>query len=152
MTVDVCIKQFKDLCKEAFKPREMIGIPLLEKFAILNHGSMYKTAPFEAVLKERLGMDPLFGGNTNKNEMVTKVAVTSTTTVDQHAVVLTNYNRPDPTDYGEYLPTYLPWPLPAARLVYNKLIYFILPPDLPYTFERSDGPATEFKIWEAYVS
>jgi hypothetical protein len=79
----------------------MIGIPLLEKLAIVNHGSIYKSKPFEALLSERFEASPLFGGtNTNRNEMVTKVAVTSTTAVAQEAVVLANYNRPDPSEYG----------------------------------------------------
>lgn len=78
----------------------MIGIPLLEKLAIVNHGSIYKSKPFEALLSARFEASPLFGGTTNRNEMVTKVAVTSTTAVAQEAVVLANYNRPDPSEYG----------------------------------------------------
>ena len=79
----------------------MIGIPLLEKLAMLSHGSMYKTKPFETLLREKFEERPLFGGATNIAEMVTKVAVTSTTAVAQHAVVLANYNRPDPNEYGQ---------------------------------------------------
>lgn len=99
--VEDCIKYFKELCREAFSPREMIGIPLLEKLAMLSHGSMYKTRPFEALLRKRFEERPLFGGDINESEMLTKVAVTSTTAVAQHAVVLANYNRPDPSEYGE---------------------------------------------------
>ncbi|KAI3316635.1 FabD/lysophospholipase-like protein [Xylariaceae sp. AK1471] len=118
--VDECIGYFKEMCRQAFVPREMIGIPILEKLAILNHGSMYKTKPFETILEKAFTTRPLFGGANDVNEMPTKVAITTTSAVAQHAVVLANYNRPDPAEY-----------------------------DLPYRFNRSDGPAREFKVWEA---
>ncbi|KAI1374424.1 hypothetical protein F4677DRAFT_447419 [Hypoxylon crocopeplum] len=118
-SVDECIKHFKEMCGQAFTPREMIGIPLLEKLALLNHGSMYKTKPFEALLEKTFSSRPLFGGASDLSEMLTKVAITTTSAIAQHAVVLANYNRPDSTEY-----------------------------DLPYRFNRSNGLAREFKIWE----
>lgn len=128
---------FKQLCSEAFTPRELVGIPLLEKLAILNHGSMYKTKPFEKRLQEKFESRPLFGGTNEVGEMVTKVAITSTTAVAQHAVVLANYNRPDSADYGK------------NDLAMNQTSQALKVPDLPYQFLRSNGPAKEFKIWEA---
>ncbi|KAJ4391044.1 hypothetical protein N0V93_004658 [Gnomoniopsis smithogilvyi] len=119
-TVDQCIKKFEDLCTQAFQPRELNGIPLLEKIAIFSHGSKYKTKPFEKVLKETFEEWPLFGGQSELGEMFTKVAVTSTTAIQQHPVVLANYNRPNSLDN-----------------------------DLSYEFLRSNGPSKEFKIWEA---
>ncbi|KAI0124847.1 hypothetical protein BJ170DRAFT_478611 [Xylariales sp. AK1849] len=119
-TVDQCIKYFKELSTEAFTPREMIGIPVLEKLSMLNHGSIYKTKPFERVLKSKFDNRPLFGGISEKEEMSTKVAVTTTTSIEQHAVVLANYNRPDGS---EFEPT--------------------------YRFARSSGPSKELRVWEA---
>ncbi|KAI0555301.1 FabD/lysophospholipase-like protein [Xylaria curta] len=118
--VDECITYFKELCRQAFVPREMHGVPVLEKLAAWNHGSIYKTRPLEAMLKNVFTSRPIFGGTSDNDEMFTKVAITTTSSVAQHVVVLTNYNRPDPTEY-----------------------------DLPYRFDRSDGPAREFKAWEA---
>ncbi|KAI0888236.1 uncharacterized protein GGS22DRAFT_95044 [Annulohypoxylon maeteangense] len=119
-TVDECIRNFKDLCGQAFKPREMIGIPLLQNLAVLNHGSMYKTRPFEALLRKTFTEKPLFGGANDLSEMITKVAITTTSEMKQHAVVLANYNRQGSTEY-----------------------------DLPYRFDRFTEPEKEFKIWEA---
>lgn len=101
-TVSTCIGQFKEMCHTAFSKQKMIGAPVLEKISMTYHGSMYKTKPFEALLKERFEEGPLFGGKTNSSEMVTKVAVTSTTVIAQQAVILTNYNRPDPNSYGTW--------------------------------------------------
>ncbi|KAI1161870.1 FabD/lysophospholipase-like protein [Nemania serpens] len=118
--VSECITYFKELCREAFVPREMHGVPILEKLAAWNHGSIYKTKPFEAMLEKVFSSRPIFGGASDDDEMFAKVAITTTSSVAQHAVVIANYNRPDPTEY-----------------------------DLPYRFDRSDGPAREFKAWEA---
>lgn len=69
----------------------------------MNHGSAYKSKPLEKMLKDTFGDDRLlFGGYTESDEMATKVAVTSTTSVDQHAVVISNYSRPDRPDLGKY--------------------------------------------------
>ncbi|KAK1491219.1 hypothetical protein CTAM01_10334 [Colletotrichum tamarilloi] len=121
-SVEECIKTFKHLCADAFRPRELSGIPLLEKLVTINHGSIYKTKPFEALLREKFQDRPLFGGanDHSQSEMLTKVAVTSTTSIDQHSVILTNYNRPDSMD-----------------------------DELPYRLFRSNEPSQEFKAWEA---
>ncbi|KAK4221040.1 acyl transferase/acyl hydrolase/lysophospholipase, partial [Podospora fimiseda] len=120
--VNDCIHQLKELCVKAFTIREMIGIPILEKLSLFNHHSMYKTKPLEAILKERFEAIPLFGGAApiGSAEMATKVAVTSTTAHDNGAVVIANYNRLEVENY-----------------------------EIPYKFLRSDGPYTEFQIWEA---
>lgn len=98
---DLCIQHFRELCHEAFTPREFKGAPVLEQLAVLNHGSMYKTRPFEDLLKERFEKDRLlFGGANDRWEMLTKVAVTSTVSVDQHAVLISNYNRPESSEFG----------------------------------------------------
>ncbi|EXF82920.1 hypothetical protein CFIO01_01290 [Colletotrichum fioriniae PJ7] len=121
-SVEECIKTFKHLCADAFRPRELSGIPLLEKLVTINHGSIYKTKPFEALLREKFQDRPLFGGANehSQSEMLTKVAVTSTTSIDQHSVILTNYNRPDAME-----------------------------DELPYRLFRSNEPSQEFKAWEA---
>ncbi|KAL0780116.1 hypothetical protein CaCOL14_004599 [Colletotrichum acutatum] len=121
-SVEECIKTFKHLCADAFRPRELSGIPLLEKLVTINHGSIYKTKPFEALLREKFQDRPLFGGanDHSQSEMLTKVAVTSTTSIDQHSVILTNYNRPD-----------------------------VMEDELPYRLFRSNEPSQEFKAWEA---
>ncbi|KAI1736759.1 FabD/lysophospholipase-like protein [Xylaria scruposa] len=118
--VSECITYFKELCRQAFMPRELHGFPILETLAAWNHGSKYKTKPFEAMLEKVFTSRPIFGGTKDDGEMFTKVAITTTSSVAQHAVVLANYNRPDPTEY-----------------------------ELPYRFDRSDGAAREFKVWEA---
>jgi hypothetical protein len=100
-TVEECIIHFKKLCRKAFVPRELIGTPLLEHLSLLNHGSMYKTKPFETLLQETFSNQPLFGGSTETTEMATKVAITTTSALEQHPVVLANYNRPDPVENSE---------------------------------------------------
>ncbi|KAH8667562.1 hypothetical protein BGZ60DRAFT_564753 [Tricladium varicosporioides] len=118
-TVDQCISKFTSLCGNAFTPRELLHVPLLGKLSTFNHRSMYKTKPFEKALRESFEERPLFGGlNSQKGHMI-KVAVTSTTLMDQQPVVLANYNRPDSQEYSSY------------------------------TFERQDKPAMELKTWEA---
>lgn len=74
---------------------------VLEKLAAWNHGSIYKTKPFEAMLEKVFSSRPIFGGASDDDEMFAKVAITTTSSVAQHAVVIANYNRPDPTEYGE---------------------------------------------------
>lgn len=77
-------------------------MPVLEQLAVLNHGSMYKTRPFEQLLKEKFDKHrSLFGGIDEIDEMATKVAVTSTMSIDQHAVVISNYNRPESREFGK---------------------------------------------------
>ncbi|KAK8015171.1 hypothetical protein PG990_008467 [Apiospora arundinis] len=119
-SVDECIDHFKNLCREAFQPRELVGIPFLEHMAVLNHGSMYKTKPFQNVLQNTFKCEPLFGDTGQDMKAPIKVAITTATSVDQHPVVLANYSRPDPTTY-----------------------------ELPYEFHRPDVLTKEFKVWEA---
>lgn len=104
-TISKCITKFKDLCSQAFTPRDLDGVWGLNKLVLLHHGSKYKTKPFELVLKESFEDRLLFGGPNERGEVLTKVAVTSTTAIQQHPVVLANYNRPDGPDNGQYVPT-----------------------------------------------
>ncbi|KAI0005731.1 FabD/lysophospholipase-like protein [Xylariaceae sp. FL0662B] len=121
-TVNATIDKFKDLCKEAFTPREMNSIPLIGTLSSLYHGSVYKTQPFAKALKRYFADQPFFGGATHRSRITstTKVAVTATTFLDRHAVVFANYNRPDP---------------PKRKL--------------PYRFTRSDNPVKEIRMCEA---
>ncbi|KAJ2904255.1 putative patatin-like serine protein [Zalerion maritima] len=119
--IDECIWRFKSLVGKAFTCRELAGIPLLEQLAVMKHGSIYKTRPFEEALHSAFGSEmPLFGGVNNRGEMMTKVAITSTSELEQNPVVMANYNRPECLDY-----------------------------DIPYKFLRTPGPDTEMKVWEA---
>lgn len=99
-TVDQCIEKFTELCKYAFTPRKLKNIPVLGKLEMVNHRSMYKTKPFEECLQECFDERPLFGGVGSQEGYMVKVAVTSTTVMDQHAVVLANYNRPEIHEFG----------------------------------------------------
>ncbi|KAK8118120.1 uncharacterized protein PG998_006401 [Apiospora kogelbergensis] len=119
-SVDDCISQFKALCIKAFQPRELVGIPVLQNLAVLNHGSMYKTRPLKDILQSSFESKPLFGDTGQDAMAPIKVAITSATSIDQHAIVFANYNRRDP---GEY--------------------------DLPYEFHRPELPSLEIKVWEA---
>ncbi|KAF6818372.1 hypothetical protein CMUS01_11936 [Colletotrichum musicola] len=120
-SVDECINNFKEICSKAFTKRELVSIPILDILANLNHGSMYKTKPFEAILQQMFQADrPLFGGADDQSETHTKVAVTATTSIEQQPVILTNYNRPD-----------------------------IAENEAPYRFVRSSNPSRDFKVWEA---
>lgn len=119
-SVEKMMREFKVLYKEAFTPREMTGVPLLQNLTNLYHGSLYKTQPLERALKSCFSDLNLFGGIESQNEMPVRVAVTSTTALEQKAVVFANYNRPDQTNQS-----------------------------LPYRFVRPDGPAEEVKVWEA---
>ncbi|KAE8449132.1 hypothetical protein EG329_008516 [Mollisiaceae sp. DMI_Dod_QoI] len=118
-TVEQCIGKFTSLCGDAFTPRELLKVPLLGKLSTVNHRSMYKTQPFEKALQEAFEDRPLFGGLNSQEGHMIKVAVTSTTLMDQQPVVLANYNRPDFQGYKNY------------------------------AFERQDKPAMELKTWEA---
>lgn len=99
--MEQCTRKFKELCPKAFTPRELNGIPVLGKLVMMSHNSKYKTRPFESALKEAFEEWPLFGGQNDLGEMFTKVAVTSTTAIQQHAVVLANYNRPEVLSQGK---------------------------------------------------
>ncbi|KAI1208514.1 uncharacterized protein F4807DRAFT_452194 [Annulohypoxylon truncatum] len=119
-TVDGCIRNFKELCVQAFKPRDLIAIPFLKNLTALSHRSIFKTRPFEELLRRAFTEEPLFGGANDLSEIATKVAITTTSEMKQHAVVLANYNRQGTTEYC-----------------------------LPYRFDRCTEPEKEFKMWEA---
>ncbi|KAK3995012.1 acyl transferase/acyl hydrolase/lysophospholipase [Cladorrhinum sp. PSN332] len=127
-----CIKDFKTLCNRAFSPRELKGIPVLGKLAMMNHGSVFKTRPFESILQsqEILGKDTLlFGGPGNhRPRWHARVAVTTTDqTSKQRPAILANYNRPEyEGEVGEKSST-----------------------SAPYVFLREARPCSEMKIWEA---
>ncbi|KAK1613532.1 hypothetical protein BDP81DRAFT_443725 [Colletotrichum phormii] len=119
-SVDECIRVFKTLCEKAFVRRELVGVPILGQLSVANHGSKYKTKPFEALLQDQFQKDRLlFGGNVCCDSMDTKVAITSTATlVRQQAVVLANYRRLGPEGHD-------------------------------YRLVRANRPEQEFKVWEA---
>ncbi|KAI0122402.1 FabD/lysophospholipase-like protein [Daldinia grandis] len=121
-SVNATIQKFKDLCKEAFVPREMTSMPLFGTLSNIYHGSLYKTQPFTKALRKQLSDEPFFGTATHRSLVTTstKVAVTASAGVERQAVVFANYNRPD---------------LPEKRL--------------PYRFDRSDRPSKEMRMWEA---
>ncbi len=83
--------------------------------------SMYKTKPLEKALQSVFENRPLFGGVNNQGYML-KVAVTSTTLVDQKPIILANYNRPDDQDISKIVPSHS---LPLFTLILDK-----------YAFER----------------
>jgi hypothetical protein len=98
-SVEECIKRFKELSSDAYSPRELTGVPMLENLAVFYHGSIYKTRPFERGLKMMFQEQPLFGGAANgQRETPTKVAVLGTTALEQRSVVFANYNRQDFSD------------------------------------------------------
>ncbi|KAI8963493.1 FabD/lysophospholipase-like protein [Daldinia sp. FL1419] len=121
-SVNATIQKFKDLCTEAFVPREMTSVPVFGALSSLYHGSLYKTQPFTKALRGHFSDQPFFGAATHRSLITTstKVAVTASTGIERQAVVFANYNRPD---------------LPEKRL--------------PYRFVRSDTPSKEMRIWEA---
>ncbi|KAI1773204.1 FabD/lysophospholipase-like protein [Hypoxylon cercidicola] len=120
--VSAMMEKFKDLCKDAFIPREMTSLPLFGALSSLYHGSLYKTQPFTKALKRYLSDQPFFGSATHTSRVTTstKVAVTASVGIERQAVVFANYNRPD---------------LPGKKL--------------PYRFIRSDTPSGEMRMWEA---
>jgi hypothetical protein len=99
-SVGQCISKFTDLCRDAFTPRLLKGVPVLGTLEMVNHKSIYKTKPFEKCLQESFEDRPLFGGVNNQEGYMVKVAVTSTASIQQHPVILTNYNRLDTQEYG----------------------------------------------------
>lgn len=120
-SVEECIKRFKELSSDAYSPRELTGVPMLENLAVFYHGSIYKTRPFERGLKMMFQDQPLFGGAmTGQRETPTKVAVLGTTALEQRSVVFANYNRQDFAD-----------------------------DNLPYKFLRSSVPSDDMKVWES---
>jgi hypothetical protein len=100
-SVETCISKFTELVRKAFTPREFHGILVFEHLTTIHHGSKYKTKPFEEALQQAFVDRPLFGGQDVGEGQKIKVAVTSTTYVDQQPVLLSNYNRPDPPGYSK---------------------------------------------------
>ncbi|KAK8002141.1 hypothetical protein PG991_014363 [Apiospora marii] len=122
-TTAAALDKFKDLCREAFAPRELNNVPLFGALTSLYHGSLYKTQPFAKALQRYFADQPFFGGASHRSvycNTSTKVAVTATTVPDKQLVLFANYNRLDPQGQKT-----------------------------PYQFIRSDAPAKEIKIWEA---
>lgn len=73
-------------------------MPVLGKLITVHHRSMYKTTPFETALQGCFEDRSLFGGTVQERHML-KVAVTSTTFMNQQPVVFANYNRHDNQGY-----------------------------------------------------
>lgn len=121
-SVQATREKFKDLCKEAFTPREMKSVPVFGMISSLYHGSLYKTQPFAKALRRYFSDQPFFGVSTHRSRhnVSLKVAVTATTSMEHQSVVFANYNRPDP---------------PETKL--------------PYQFARADVPDKEIQMWEA---
>ncbi|KAI2616839.1 FabD/lysophospholipase-like protein [Hypoxylon sp. NC1633] len=120
-TVSATMEKFKDLCKEAFIPREMTSVPLFGALSSLYHGSLYKTQPFAKALKRYFSDQPFFGGATHQSKVTTtKVAVTASAGLDRQPVVFANYNRPESSGKRS-----------------------------PYKFIRMDTPSKEMSMWEA---
>lgn len=102
-TTTAALEKFKDLCKEAFAPRELNNVPLFGALTSLYHGSLYKTQPFAKALKRYFSDQPFFGGASHQSvhNTSTKVAITATTVPDKQPVLFANYNRPDPQGQSE---------------------------------------------------
>lgn len=97
-TVDQCIQRFVELCKKAFEPQKGLKVWGLRYLTTMVHKGKYRAKPFEQALQEEFGRDmTLFGGQNGKDQFKIKVAVTSTTSVESEPLVLTNYNRPEPS-------------------------------------------------------
>ncbi|KAG8162296.1 hypothetical protein KVR01_008061 [Diaporthe batatas] len=119
-TVEAATDKFRDICREAFTPREMQRVPLIGALTKMYHGSVFKTQPLERILKRYFSDTPFFGGARSRHGLNTPVKVAVTATTAFQPVVFANYNRPDPVG-GK-----------AA----------------PYQFIRSDVPSKELSVWE----
>lgn len=96
--VDHCISEFIRLCGKAFSPRELSGRKL-QKLVTLNDGSKWRTTPLHEALQEAFGHRPTFGGNSSDSQKyATKVAVVSASHPDCRPLVISNYNREEPSD------------------------------------------------------
>lgn len=113
------MEKFRDICKEAFTPREMQKVPLIGTLSKIYHGSVFKTQPLERVLKRYFSETPFFGGSRSRHNLNTSVKVAVTAATAFEPVVFANYNRPDPAGKKS-----------------------------PYQFIRSDAPSKELKVWE----
>ncbi|KAG6355196.1 hypothetical protein INS49_004277 [Diaporthe citri] len=118
-TVEATMEKFRDICREAFTPREMQKVPLISTLSKMYHGSVFKTQPLERILKRYFSETPFFGGSRSRHNLNTSVKVAVTATTAFESIVFANYNRPDP----------------AGKAA-------------PYQFIRSDAPSKELKVWE----
>lgn len=90
-SVAECMMRFRDLCAQAFSPRPF------KRLALISHKSLYKTTPLETALEGAFGSHGLlFGGRSDDQRGDIKVAVTSTSAVENRPVILTNYNVAGP--------------------------------------------------------
>jgi hypothetical protein len=96
-SVEQSTYEFQKICREAFALREFVGIPIPQKIVTLNYGGKYKTKPFEMALKTSFQDGQLFGGASTEQKYRRKVAVVSATDFGRSAVVLSNYNRLEPS-------------------------------------------------------
>ena len=138
-SVDECMQKFQDMCRTAFTGREFAVVPIMRVLAWANHGSKYKTKPFERVLKDTFDANRLLFGGQSMTNMSMKVAVTTTTYVDQRPVVFSNYNRPENKSS---------WFHPG-RLWSENFADLNLSAKTTYEFHRPPGPHTQMKVWEA---
>jgi hypothetical protein len=124
LSLDDCITQFASLCSQAFTPRELHNVPLLGKWAAINHGSKHKTLPLYKALRRSLGEEEyLFGGvHAGDDSCDVKVAVTSTEELGRKAIILANYTR------SEHRPEQS---------------------ETDHEFIRPDKPQDELLLWEA---
>ncbi|KAF7504590.1 hypothetical protein GJ744_002085 [Endocarpon pusillum] len=120
--LDKCISHFLNLCDRAFTPRELHRVPGMHRVTSLSHGSLYKTRPLVAALREEFGSDLLFGGvRDSVSRDSTKVAVTSTDETGKKAIIFANYRHS-----GNNTPS--------------------------WEFHQPSNPSLEMKTWEAAVA
>ncbi|KAE9377253.1 hypothetical protein N431DRAFT_542623 [Stipitochalara longipes BDJ] len=112
-------EKFSSLCDQAFTPRELSTVKVINKAVTLRHGSKYKTRPLHRALNTAFGEQFLFGGEQETDTAyMTKVAVTTTSGTGQSPIILSNYGRKDE-------------------------------PRLNYQIEFSLGSRLGLKVWEA---
>jgi patatin-like phospholipase/acyl hydrolase len=112
-------EKFSSLCDQAFTPRELSSVKIVNKAITLRHGSKYKTRPLHRSLNTAFGEQFLFGGEQETDTAyMTKVAVATTSGTGQNPIILSNYGRKDE-------------------------------PRLNYQIEFSLGSRLGLKVWEA---
>ncbi|KAL9033910.1 MAG: hypothetical protein Q9214_007286, partial [Letrouitia sp. 1 TL-2023] len=93
--------KFKELCDQAFTPREFGAVPYLKHASRLKHGSQYKTKPLRNALKTAFGTDQLYGGSRKDQAAYsTKTAVTATSGTGERGLLLANYSRQEEGELG----------------------------------------------------
>jgi len=91
-SVEECIHKFETVCKRAFQPRRLAYQPFVGFIVQNYYHSLYRTTPFEQVLREAFSEEDLFGAKpADPSTPPLKVAVT--TAAASLSVVLSNYNR-----------------------------------------------------------